>query len=392
MSTHTEQLQSFLETHQDEFKQIRQDFHQHPELSFQEVRTSGIVADYLRKYGYTVETGIAKTGVIATLKRGNSPKVIGIRADMDALPITEETNLSYKSQTKAVMHACGHDGHTTIALAAARALSEVADFDGTVRFIFQPAEEIGSGAKKMIEEGLFTQYPVDAIYGLHNWPGLEAGKLAFINGPAMASLDFKQIVIRGKGSHGAEPHNGTDPIVVAAHLITAIQSIVARNIDPQEMGVITIGAINGGNAANVIPDTVEIKLTMRAYQENVRRTMLRRLEKLIDTITDSFDATATLIDSAGFSAVVNTSNETDFARHVAINALGDSAVDPTFLPRTASEDFSFFLEKKKGSFLFIGNGDSATLHNPQYNFNDDIIIPAARYWVELVTAYLAKEP
>ena len=374
-----------------EFKAIRQDIHQHPELAFKELRTSALIADYMRSYGYQIDSGIAKTGIVATLQKGTSLKSIGIRADMDALPIHEETGLTYASQKAGVMHACGHDGHVTIALAAAKALAIDGRFDGTVRFIFQPAEEIGQGAQAMIKEDLFTRFPVDAVYALHNWPDLPVGKIAVVKGAAMASVDFFKVKIKGKGSHGAEPQNGIDPITIAAYLITSLQTIVSRNINPQEMGVVTVGSIQGGNAANVIPDEVELKLTLRAYSENVRKIMKERLTTLVDTVTKSFGAEALITSTAGFSAVINTADEVDFAIENAKKILGESEIIADFPARTASEDFAFMLQQKKGAFIFMGNGKSAALHNPAYDFNDELIIPAARYWAGLVEAYLNEE-
>lgn len=390
LESSNDRLSLFLNDHFDEFSTIRRDIHQHPELAFKEHRTSELVADLMSSYGFQVEKGIAKTGVVATLKRGNGDKAIGIRADMDALPMQEETGLPYASQNRGIMHACGHDGHTTIALASAKALAEEGNFDGTVRFIFQPAEEIGRGAKAMIGDGLFSRFPVDAIYGLHNWPGLPSGHFAFVDGVAMASVDSYTVIIRGKGSHGAEPQNGIDPVTIASYLITSLQSIVSRNVNPREMAVITVGSIHGGNASNVIPDEVEIKLTVRAYQADVRQTMKERLETLIHTVTSGFGATGIISSKSGFAAVYNSSDETQFALETGLTILGENNIDPNFPPRTASEDFSFLLEQKKGSFLFVGNGDSASLHNPHYDFNDNIIVPAARYWAGLTETYLSE--
>lgn len=371
-----------------EFQTIRQDIHRYPELAFQEVKTSELIASYLEKLGYKIDKKVGKTGLVATLQKGSNHKSIGIRADMDALPMSEKTDLPYQSTQKGVMHACGHDGHITIALAAAKALSLKGNFDGTVRFIFQPAEEIGLGAKAMIEDGLFSKFPVDTIYGLHNWPKLTVGKFAFIEGPAMASVDFLKITIIGKGSHGAEPQNGIDPITIAAYLITSFQTIISRNINPKEMGVITIGAIKGGNAANVIPDSVELKLTVRAYSEEIRNTLIKRIQQLTETLTKSFGAKATISNQAGFAAVINPKTEIDFAYQSALNIMDKSFIDEDFTARTASEDFAFMLQQQKGAFIFIGNGDSADLHSPYYDFNDQAIIPAARYWVSLVESYL----
>lgn len=307
---------------------------------------------------------------------------------MDALPIEEATGLPYASRNKGVMHACGHDGHTTILLTAARYLAEAGNFSGTLDLVFQPAEEIGAGARKMISEGLFEQFPADAVFGLHNWPGVTAGRFGFVAGPAMASVDKAVIRIVGKGGHGAEPHNAVDPIVAAASLITALQSIVSRNVDPREMAVVTVGSIHGGEASNVIPGSVELQLTIRSYSEEVRRGLQIRIPALARAQAESFGAVAEVDYRLGFPSVINPVEETAFARKVAVDAFGDGALDSAFAPRTASEDFAFMLQAKPGSYLFVGNGDSAPLHSAEYNFNDQIIAPAALYWVQLAEAFL----
>jgi hippurate hydrolase len=372
----------------DEFIALRRDFHQYPELAFQERRTSKIIASKLSSWGYEVATGIAGTGIVATLTRGEGQKRIGIRADMDALPIEETTGLSYESNNPGVMHACGHDGHATILLATARYLAEQGKFSGTVRLIFQPAEEIGAGARKMIAEGLFDRFPVDAVFGLHNWPGVAEGQFGFVAGPAMASVDQAVIRIVGKGGHGAEPHRTVDPVLATASFITALQSVVSRNVDPQEMAVVTVGSIHAGTASNVIPDSVELKLTMRSFSDSVRQQLQQRIPALARAQAESFGASADVDYRLGFPALINHADETDFARQVALDALGSDVVETGFRPRTASEDFAFMLQAQPGSYLFVGNGDSAPLHNPQYDFNDAIIAPAARYWVRLAEAFL----
>src|SRR6218665_2057767 len=255
---------------------LRHDLHSLPELAFKEKRTAGVIARFLLSYGYTVHEGVGGTGVVATLKRGAGEKRLGLRADFDALPIHEESGLPFASKNEGVMHACGHDGHTAILLAAARYLAEAGTFSGTLTLIFQPAEEIGAGAKKMISEGLFERFPVDAVFGLHNWPGVPAGTFGFVEGPAMASVDKAKITIRGKGGHGAEPHEAIDPIVAAAGFITALQSVVSRNVDPREMGVVTVGSIHGGTASNVIPESVDLQLTFRAFSPEVRARLETR--------------------------------------------------------------------------------------------------------------------
>ncbi|HEV7304683.1 M20 aminoacylase family protein [Ensifer sp.] len=378
-----------LGTFLDEIVAIRRDLHQHPELAFQEKRTSGLIGDLLTGWGYEVNNGIAGTGIVATLRRGQGERAIGLRADMDALPIEEATGLAYASRHKGVMHACGHDGHTAILLAAARFLAEEGRFDGTLRLIFQPAEEIGAGARKMLSEGLFERFPVDAIFGLHNWPGAPAGRFGFVEGPAMASVDQANITVVGKGGHGAEPHLTVDPVLATASLITALQSLVSRNVDPQHMAVVTVGSIHGGQASNVIPESVSLKLTLRAFNGDVRRLLGERVQALARAQAESFGARADVDYRLGFPALVNHAAETDFARTVALGAFGPDAIVADFKPRTASEDFAFFLEEKAGNYAFVGNGDSAALHSAQYDFNDAIIAPAARYWVRLVETFLA---
>lgn len=377
-----------IAAHLDEFIALRRDIHQHPELAFNEHRTSRLVASKLASWGYDVTTGIAGTGVVATLTRGEGQRRLALRADMDALPIEEATGLPYASRNKGVMHACGHDGHTTILLAAARFLAVEGDFSGTLDLVFQPAEEIGAGARKMISEGLFERFPADTVFGLHNWPGVTAGRFGFVAGPAMASVDKAVIKIVGKGGHGAEPHNAVDPIVAAASLVSALQSIVSRNIDPREMAVVTVGSIHGGEASNVIPGSVELQLTIRSYSEEVRRGLQVRIPALALAQAESFGAVAEVDYRLGFPSVVNPAEETAFAREVAADAFGDDALDNSFAPRTASEDFAFMLQAKPGSYLFVGNGDSAPLHSAEYNFNDQIIAPAALYWVQLAEAFL----
>lgn len=276
----------------DEIIALRRDLHQYPELAFQERRTSKLVASHLASWGYEVTTGIAGTGIVATLIKGTGKKSIGIRADKDALPIEEASDLAYASKNPGVVHSCGQDGHTSILLAAARYLAESGTFDGTLRLIFQPAEEIGAGARKMIEEGLFERFPVDAIFGLHNWPGVPAGQFGFVSGPAMASVDQAIIRIVGKGGHGAEPHRAVDPVLASASFITALQSVVSRNVDPQDMAVATVGSIHAGSASNVIPESVELKLTMRAFKEGVRQQLQQRIPALARAQAESFGASA----------------------------------------------------------------------------------------------------
>lgn len=373
-----------------EFKALRQDLHRHPELSFQEHRTAAIVAERLAAWGYEVTTGIAGTGVVGRLVRGNgSGKSLGIRADMDALPITEATGLPYASENSGVMHACGHDGHTTVLLAAARFLAESGRFDGTLNLIFQPAEENGGGANRMIAEGLFERFPCDAVFGLHNWPCVGAGHFGCVTGPAMASVDQITITVRGQGGHGAAPHETVDPVVASAHIITALQTVVSRNVDPLDMGVVTVGSIHGGAAPNVIPESVELKLTARAFKPEVRAILQERIPAIARAQAESFGATAEVQYRPGYPAVLNHDAETALARSVAIETFGAARVDAGFRPRTASEDFAFMLLKRPGSYVFVGNGDGASLHSPYYDFNDTILAPSATYWVRLAERFLA---
>lgn len=377
-------LASFI----DEFIALRRDIHTHPELAFKETRTSALVADYLKQWGYDVTTGVGGSGVVGTLKRGNSNKTIGIRADMDALPITEATGLDYASRNSGVMHACGHDGHTTVLLAAARYLAQSGRFSGTVHLIFQPAEEIGAGARRMIEDGLFERFPCDAVYGLHNWPGVPTGKFGFVTGPAMASVDRARIRVNGRGGHGAEPHKSVDPVVVASSIVLALQTVVARNLDPLDMGVVTVASIHGGDALNVIPAHVDLGITIRSFSQAVREELRRRIEAVARSQAESFGAVADVNYQWGFPALINAKTETEFARQVALSTFPTGTVIEDFRPRTASEDFAFMLEQKPGTYFFVGNGDSAGLHNPNYNFNDEILLPAALFWVRLTEASL----
>ncbi|MFS8112532.1 M20 family metallopeptidase [Rhizobium jaguaris] len=374
----------------DEIIALRRDLHRYPELAFQERRTSKIVASLLSSWGYEVTTGVGGTGVVATLRGADDGKRIGIRADMDALPIEEATDLPYASDNPGVMHACGHDGHTSILLAAARYLAESRHFSGVLTLIFQPAEEIGAGARKMISDGLFERFPVDAVFGLHNWPGVPSGQFGFVADAAMASVDQAVIRIIGKGGHGAEPHKAVDPVLVSAAFITALQSVVARNVDPQDMAVVTVGSIHGGSASNVIPESVELKLTMRAFSEAIRQQLQERIPALARAQAESFGAQADVNYRLGFPALINHREETAFARAVALETFGKGRIVQDFRPRTASEDFAFMLQAQPGSYFFVGNGDSAPLHSAHYDFNDAIIAPAAHYWVRLVETFLSQ--
>jgi hippurate hydrolase len=372
-----------------DFVALRRELHADPELAFDETATSARVAGLLAGWGYRVRR-LAGTGIVATLQNGPG-RALAIRADLDALPIQETTGLSFASRNPGVMHACGHDGHTAILLAAAHELARRRPFHGRLELIFQPAEEIGSGARRMLAEGLLDYHPVDAIYALHNWPGATAGRFGFVEGPAMAAIDRIDAVIAGKGGHGAEPHLATDPVLAASHAVTALQALVSRNVDPREMAVVTVASIHGGEAANVIPGEVELKISLRSYRDTVRETLRQRAPEILRAIAAAFHASARISLGAGIPSVVNSLAETRFARQVALEGFGEEALLADFAPRTASEDFAHFLRRCPGSFVFVGNGDGAPLHSPDYRFNDQIIAPAAAFWVALAARFLTGE-
>ncbi|HEY9343681.1 MAG TPA: M20 aminoacylase family protein [Inquilinus sp.] len=378
-----------VEAHREAMVVLRRDLHRHPELAYRERRTGDLVTEALTAWGYEVHRGLGGTGVVGTLALGDGPRRVGIRADMDALPIVEATNLPYASGTEGVMHACGHDGHTASLLAAARVLAERRGFSGTLHLIFQPAEEGGAGARRMIRDGLFERFPCDAVYGLHNWPGVPAGQFGFITGPAMAAADRVTIRVVGKGGHGAVPQQTVDPVVASASLVMALQSVVSRNVSPLDAAVVTVGAIHGGQAANVIPDAVELRLTVRTFKPEVREGIEARITALARAQAESYGATAEIEYLRGYPVLVNHAAETDFARQVAAAQFGADRIQADFPPITASEDFAYMLEERPGSYLYLGNGDSAALHSPNYNFNDEILPVAARYWVALAERYLA---
>ena len=374
----------------DEMVAIRHQIHENPELGFNELKTGDKVASLLKSWGFDVVRGVGKTGIVGTLKVGHGKKIIGIRADMDALPIEEETNLDYSSKNEGVMHACGHDGHTTILLTAARYLAETKNFDGTVRVIFQPAEESYGGGKKMIDDGLFERFPCDRIYGLHNWPGFPSGTLRFTKGPMMASVDTAYITVRGKGGHGARPETTIDPIVAASSIVMALQTIVSRNVPPLEAALVTVGMFKGGSVSNVIPEEVKMELTIRAFSAKIRDLLQERICKLAKSQAESYGAKAIINYERGYPVTVNDAESIDFALGVAKQVVGDKNVVENAEPLTPSEDFSYMLEKVPGAYIIMGNGDSAGLHTPHYNFNDDGIAVGATLWGALVEEYLAK--
>lgn len=376
-----------------EFVQIRRDIHANPELAFDEHRTASLVADKLTSWGYDVSTGLGGTGVVGSLRRGLSSKSIGLRADMDALPILESGSSSWKSKIPGLMHACGHDGHTAMLLAAAKLIAEDLEFDGVVHLIFQPAEEGAGGALKMMEDGLFDRFPCDAIFAMHNMPGVEAGRFEFRKGSAMASSDNVTITISGRGGHGAFPHEATDSVVAAASIVVALQTVVARNVDPQSTAVVTVGAIHAGKANNVIPQEAQLELSIRALDTQVRALVKDRIESLVNLQAQSFGVQASIDWREGYAVLVNAPEETEFATNVAMKVFGAERVEPNGPAYTASEDFAFMLQKVPGSYIFIGNGSLGTqgachVHNPGYDFNDEIIAPGAAFWRALVDEYL----
>ena len=380
-----------------EFVAIRRDIHRYPELGFEEHRTSTLVANRLSAWGYSVERGLGGTGVVGQLKRGQSQRRLGLRADMDALPITEANDFDHVSHHAGVMHACGHDGHTAMLLAAARYLAEEGKFDGTLNLIFQPAEEGLGGAKRMMEDGLFNKYPCDAIFAMHNMPGVTQGHLLLRDGPARASSDRVIVVIKGIGGHAAMPHHASDPVVAAASIVMALQTVVSRNVDPQQTAVITVGALNAGDADNVIPQTATLKLSVRALDPNVRNLLEERIKALVHEQAKSFGVDAIVDYKRVNPVLVNTVTETEFARGVALDLVGADRVNLQCRAQTGSEDFAFMLEQLPGSYILIGNGegDSAgacMLHDPNYEFNDDNLSIGATYWVRLAERYLHNDP
>ncbi|HAI2657218.1 TPA: amidohydrolase [Escherichia coli] len=386
-------IEHYIRGFEEELREIRHQIHENPELGLQEFKTSALVAEKLRQWGYKVEQGLATTGVVATLKVGDGEKSIGLRADMDALPIYENSGKPWASKHPGLMHACGHDGHTTILLGAARYFAETRRFNGTLRLIFQPAEEMINGGEIMVKEGLFDRFPCDVIFGMHNMPGLPVGKFFFQPGALMASMDQFHITVRGCGGHGAIPHKAIDPVLVAAHITTALQSIVSRNVDPLEAAVITVGSIVAGEAANVIPDSAEMKISVRSLGRDTRQLLLTRIPALAQAQAASFGATAEVTHVNGTPVLVNDEEMARFAWQVACKTFGEDRAEFGIKPLMGSEDFSFMLEAQpKGGFLLFGNGDvgegSCMVHNPGYDFNDASLVPASSYWGALVEAWL----
>jgi hippurate hydrolase len=379
---------------------LRRDIHAHPELCFEEVRTAELIASQLQALGIEVHRGLAKTGVVGVIHGRPGPRAIGLRADMDALPMTEHNTFAHASRHAGRMHACGHDGHVAMLMGAAQHLSRSRDFDGTVYLVFQPAEEGGGGAREMIRDGLFERFSMDAIFGMHNWPGMPAGDFAIKPGPAFASSNEFLIRIRGKGSHGAMPHLGIDPVPIACQLVQAYQTILTRNLKPIETGVISVTMIQAGEATNVVPDFVTVQGTVRTFTTEVLDLVEARMRAVAEHTCAAFGATCDFEFSRNYPPTVNHPAETEFARQVMIDLVGESNV-LEFEPTMGAEDFSYYLQVIPGAYFLIGNGDGAhregghglgpcMLHNPSYDFNDQLIPLGATLWVKLAERWLAQ--
>ncbi len=383
----------------DELTAWRHELHAHPETAFEEFQTSDFVAQKLGEFGIAVDRGLAGTGIVGTLEgagKGNG-RAIALRADMDALDIVEKNDFDHVSTHDGKMHACGHDGHTTMLLGAARYLAETRNFAGTVHFIFQPAEENEGGARVMIEQGLFDKFPVESVFGMHNWPGMKVGRVGVRAGPMMAAFDIFEITVKGRGTHGAMPHLGLDPIVVAAEIVTALQTIVSRATDPQDAAVLSVTQIHAGDAWNVIPEEVVLRGTTRAFRLEVQDGLEPAIRRLVEGIATAHGATAELHYEKRYPPTVNTEAETDIAAAVAADVVGADNVLRDPAPSMGAEDFSFMLQQKPGSYIWMGNGDGSgegeggcMLHNPNYDFNDEVLPLGASYWARLVETVLAK--
>ncbi|MBT3553171.1 MAG: amidohydrolase [Rhodospirillaceae bacterium] len=375
----------------------RRDLHAHPEIAFEETRTAAFVAEKLRAFGIEVSEGMAKTGVVGTLVNDDGASgapSIGLRADMDALPMPEHTDLPYASTVPGKMHACGHDGHTTMLLGAAQYLAETRNFKGRVQFIFQPAEEMAGGGRVMVEEGLFEQFPVDAVYGMHNWPNMPAGRMSIRAGLGMASAAAFEIVVQGLGSHAAAPHQGIDPILIGAHIVTALQSISSRVTNPIEGIVVSVTQFHGGDAINALPDSVTLKGTARSFAEDSETSVAALIQRIAEGTAAAHGATVKFEYQHLYPVLVNAEDQSLIAENVVRDVLGDDGLEPAY-PRTmASEDFSFMLNARPGCFVRIGAAfegrASAPLHNSKYEFNDDVLPIGASFWARLVEMELPK--
>lgn len=388
-----------IQKFQQEIQAIRRDIHAHPELCFEEFRTADLVAKKLEEWGIPVIRGLAGTGVVGVIQRGNSTRAIGLRADMDALPMQEINQFEHTSTHIGKMHACGHDGHTAMLLGAARYLAHDADFDGTVFLIFQPAEEGGGGARRMIEDGLFDQCPMDAVFGMHNWPGIAAGNFAVKTGGMMASSNEFEVTVRGKGAHAAQPQKGIDPVMIAVQIAQSWQTIVSRNVNPLEPAVLSLTQIHSGSATNVIPDDASLIGTVRTFSTEVLDLIETRMEKIARATADAFDAQIDFVFKRNYPPLINHEQETQLAIQVMRDLVGEQRVDTQVEATMGAEDFAYMLQAKPGCYVFLGNGDGdhrsaghglgpCNLHNPSYDFNDDLLPIGAAYWVALAQTYL----
>jgi amidohydrolase len=384
-----------------EIQTLRRTIHAHPELRYEETQTADLVAKSLTDWGIEVHRGLGKTGVVGVLKRGNGSRSIGLRADMDALPVHELNTFEHRSRNDGKMHACGHDGHTAMLLGAARHLAKHGEFDGTIAFIFQPAEEGGAGAQAMIDDGLFTRFPVDAVFGIHNWPGMPAGHFGVTEGPIMASSNEFRIEIKGVGSHAALPHNGRDPVFTAVQIANGLQGIITRNKKPLDTAVLSITQIHAGDAVNVVPDVAWIGGTVRTFTAGTLDLIETRLRKIAESTAEAYDCTVDITFHRNYPPTINSAEETRFAADVMREVVGTENVDDSVEPTMGAEDFSFMLLTKPGCYAFLGNGDGGhreaghgagpcMLHNASYDFNDDLLPVGATYWVRLALRYLSR--
>jgi hippurate hydrolase len=395
-------IEPILQFH-DDLQQIRRTIHAHPELSYEEVKTADLVAEKLTEWGIPIIRGMGVTGVVGVIKNGNSKRSVGLRADMDALPIQESNTFAHHSTHDGKMHACGHDGHTTMLLGAAHYLSKHRNFDGTVYVIFQPAEEGGAGAKRMMDDGLFDQCPVEAVFGMHNWPGAAAGSMGVKVGPMMASSNEFEVIIKGKGAHAAQPHMGIDPIMVAVQIAQSWQTIISRNKNPLEPGVLSITQIHSGSGTNIIPDSASLIGTVRTFTIESLDLIETRMREIAEHTAAAFGTTIEFKFKRNYPPLINHEPETHFAIEVMQDVLGKDHVQTNVQPTMGSEDFAFMLLEKPGCYVFIGNGDGehrtlghglgpCNLHNPSYDFNDDLLPIGATYWVRLAEKFLSGPP
>ena len=378
--------------YQDELTEWRRYLHKNPELGFEEFKTSDFVANKLEGMGLSVHRGLAGTGVVATLSSGDgSGKAIALRADMDALPLQEKGSVKHRSENPGKMHACGHDGHTTMLLGAAKYLTETQNFNGTVQFVFQPAEEGKGGGKKMIDDGLFNLFPAEEVYGMHNMPGMNVGEFAVAPGPMMAARDNFEILVQGRGAHAAMPHQGVDPVVVGSHIVLALQTITSRNINPQKSLVVSVTQFHAGEAFNIIPDSVLLKGTCRVFDKELQDTLPERMRLITDGVALTFGAKSELTYHSGYPATINTKSQSEFCAEIAQEIAGSAnGVDLNPVPSMGAEDFSYMLQERPGCYIWAGNGDSAGLHHPEYDFNDQLLAVGASYWSKLVEQRLFK--